>query len=173
MPTPVKARKKPRNQPVTFSETLAPASQYVPAAGVSLHLSERQQRAGLTIIWVTVMILLGIAAGWRIVANQRSAATPPPGRPIAQNPVNVAPLTFNPAIAPPTPTALADLTVSAAPATTQAAVGSQVTFEITVRNLSPTLASGLIIKDRLDQSEAILRRIEEKLGPDGRQPGDA
>jgi len=29
------------------------------------------------------------------------------------------------------------------------------------------------IKDRLDQSEAILRRIEEKLGPDGRQPGDA
>jgi len=131
MPTPVKARKKPRNQPVTFSETLAPASQYVPAAGVSLHLSERQQRAGLTIIWVTVMILLGIAAGWRIVANQRSAATPPPGRPIAQNPVNVAPLTFNPAIAPPTPTALADLTVSAAPATTQAAVGSPfVTFSI-------------------------------------------
>lgn len=126
-----KARKKPKNQPVTFSETLAPAPAYAPVADVSFRLSERQQRAGLTIIWVAAMVLIGIAVGWRIVAAQRSAVATPPGRPVAASPVNVAALGYNPSVAEPVPASQAALTVTRAAAVTQAAAGSPfITFSV-------------------------------------------
>jgi hypothetical protein len=94
MTAPVRAPKKPKNQPRPFQETLAPTLPMAPAAAGTAHpkpaLSDRQLHTVLVLIWVAVMILVGAALGLRLLASQSDTALP--GVPVATAPVNVASL---------------------------------------------------------------------------------
>lgn len=92
MTTPVRAPKKPKNQPRPFQETLAPTLPLAAAtsdspASASPRITDRQLRVGIVIVWIAVMILVGTALGLRLLSNQTSDAVP--GVPIASVPVNV------------------------------------------------------------------------------------
>jgi hypothetical protein len=92
MTAPVRAPKKPKNQPRPFDETLAPsmplpASASQTPAAATPRLSDRQLRIGMVIIWVAVMVLVGTALGLRLLSGQTSDALP--GVPVATATVTV------------------------------------------------------------------------------------
>jgi hypothetical protein len=92
MTAPVRAPKKPKNQPRPFEETLAP-SLPIPTATTQafrLRISDRQLRNGLIITWIMVMVLVGAVVGLRLLSSQPDTFLP--GVPVAAAPVNVAPL---------------------------------------------------------------------------------
>jgi len=89
MPTPLKAKKTPRNQPVKFDETLSAVlpSATIPAAAP--RFTTDQMRIGLVIIWILAAATAGIGLG-RLILSSRSTTAPVAAFPVATAGVNIA-----------------------------------------------------------------------------------
>ena len=158
---PSRAPGKPHNHPQTFHESLGPSftvdtpAAFSAAQATAPHLSDRQLKIGLTIIWIMVMILIGAAIGIRLISAQ--AYQPEPGIPIAKKIVTVAPGPQPGAITAPQPQANPDVTISASQAVNQAQAGS------------PIQVIALLIYQPADGVDVLLPGYQTRLSLQGEQ----
>jgi len=82
MPTPLKAKKTPRNQPVKFDETLSAALPAAPLPAAAPRFGASQIRLGLIAVWMLAAVTGGIGIG-RLIANSRNTAAPVAAMPVA------------------------------------------------------------------------------------------